>query len=369
MLSVHIVTVSLDLNQTDETLRQEWKQVLRDDEHDYLDDASLRQQIRETLRDERYGVMTFKYIILSNILTKAVHPEAHYRAMQTESKLIESFSSRTVAEQVVVDWEQENGQRLGGSNEPGTSKPFRWPEVSEEMQVMRDDVRDRLYELLEELEQRTDRGEIDPVDVLRYTLYEISQLETQTVDYASPSAVPYRELEPYLFEYLQTSGGGERLAAVAAGIVKAAYFHAGDGEWEVNAEHVNIPDEQSDAAGDIEVFEHGELNHAYEVKDKPVAKNDIVHAVEKAQTNELGEYLYLVGAGFKNGEQESATRAAAEAPIEMILVDPSEMIVRLKFTGKEGRTKFIDYVGELLNEMRATEQNKRDWKIIAEGFD
>lgn len=363
------VAVSLDLNSIDETLRDEWKRVLRDEDPDYIDDLALTQKIEQLMTDDRYGVMTFKYMFLSNVLTKAVHPQVHYRAIQTESELEEAFSSRTVAEQVVVDWEQENGQRLGGSNEPGTSKPFRWPEVSKEIQVMRDDVRDHLYNLLEELEQKTSNGDLDPVDVLRQTLYVVSQLESQTVDYRSPPAVPLHELESHLQEYLEISGGGERLAAVAASVVRAYYFHAGDDGWEVDAEHVNIPDEQSNAAGDIEIFKDDELSHAYEVKDKPVARNDIAHAIEKAQSHELGEYLYLVGAGFKDGEQHDAIREAEEAPIEMILVSSDEMIGQLKFVGKDGRKKFVDYVGEFLNEMRATDKNKRDWKAIAERFD
>lgn len=365
---MNTLPISLDLERADELLREEWKRVLRDEDHDYIDDSGLRRGIRQLLADDRYGVMTFKYMFLSNVLAKAVHPAIHYRAIQTESDLEEAFSSRTIAEQVIVDWEQENGQRLGGSNEPGTSKPFRWPEVTKEIQVMREDVRDHLFDLLEQLEKRSSEGVLDPIDVLRYSLYEVSQLESQTVDYASPSTVPYRDLEPRLYEYLEISGGGERLAAVAAGIVSASYFHAGDDSWEVAAEHVNIPDEQSNAAGDIEIFNDEELDHAYEVKDKPVAKNDIVHAIEKAQSHQLGEYIYLAGAGFKAGEKRAAIDVADAAPIEMILVYPKEMVSRLKFVGKEGRKKFIDDVGEFLNDMRATEGNKRDWIAIAERF-
>lgn len=362
------VAISLDLDQADELLRQEWKRVLKDDDYDYIDDSVLQQKTRELLNDDRYGVMTFKYIFVSNVLAKAVDPAVHYRAMQTKSDLVEAFSSRTIAEQVIVDWEQENGQRLGGSNEPGTSKPFRWSEVSNDNQVMRGDAHDLLYDLLEKFERKTSESNFAPTDVLRQTLYEISRLEPLTVDYASPSAVPYSELEPSLYEYLETSGGGERLAAVAAGIVRAYYFHAADTDWEVNAEHVNIPDEQSNAAGDIEIFKDNELYRAYEVKDKPVAKSDITHAIGKAQSHELGEYLYLVGAGFKDGEERTAKREAEDAPIEMILVYPSEMMNRLKFVGKEGRKTFVDYVGEFLNDMRATDKNKRDWKGIAERF-
>lgn len=363
------VSVSLDLDKTDQTLRDEWKHVLRNQDVDYIDYPDIENQIAELMKDDRYGVQTFKYMFLSNVLAKATHSDVHYRALQTESELEGAFSSRTVAEQVIVDWEQENGQRLGGSNEPGTSKPFRWPEVSKEIQVMRDDVLNDLYHLLKELQEKTSTGSLDPTDVLRYTLYVVSQLDSQTVDYSSPSDVPYIELEPAINEYIEITGGGERLAAVAASIVKAHYFHSGNDAWEINAEHVNIPDEQSNAAGDIEVLNDGELNHAYEVKDKPVAKNDITHAIEKAQSHELGEYFYLIGDGFKQGEKRDAIQEAEDAPIEMILLYPDEVVGQLKLVGKEGRKKFIDYVGEFLNNMRATEANKSDWKNIATRFD
>lgn len=362
------MSISIDTRAADEILRREWKNVLRSDTEDYLDDPELRSKIEEILTDDRHGVMTFKYMLLSNILAKAVNSDIHYRAIQTESDLDGAFSSRTIAEQVIVDWEQENGQRLGGSNEPGTSKPYRWAEVSPEIQVKRDDSRDNLYELLGELETRTETGEIDPIDVLRQALECVSRLEANTIDYSSPSVAPYRELSDRVKEYLEISGGGERLAAVAASVIKASYFHADGADWEVSAEHVNIPDQQSGAVGDIEIFHDGTLHHAYEVKDKPVEKNDIIHAEEKAQRNELDEYIYVVGAGFKDGEESRAVKAADDAAIELILVSAHELISRLKFVGREGRKKFIDFVGEFLNEMRATDANKDDWKEIAEGF-
>jgi hypothetical protein len=362
-------SVSLDLDQLTDVLHTEWDRIRSADEDCYLEDDSLRRQIRELLTDDRYGVQTFRYMLLSSVLTKAVHPEVHYRAVQTESTLDGAFSSRTVAEQVIVDWEQANGQRLGGSNEPGTSKPFRWAEISRDNSVMRDDVLDSLHGLLAELEARTEAAEIDPKDVLRQALVVISRLDSQTVEFTDPSRVPFRDLEPAVEEYLRQTGGGERLAAVAAGVVETVHGRAGSDEWSVTADQVNIPDEQSSAAGDIELFREGDLQYAYEVKDKPVAENDIHHSVEKAQANELGEYLYLVGDGFETGEQQGAKQAAAEAPIELLLVTPDEMLSRLKFVGEQGRIDFLTHAGDFLDDMRAQPENRRDWKQLVEGLD
>jgi hypothetical protein len=95
----------------------------------------------------------------------------------------------------------------------------------------------------------------------------------------------------------------------------------------------------------------------------------VTHSIEKAQSHELGEYLYVVGDGFAIGEEDAAKRTATDAPIELILVYPEEMLSRLKFVGEEGRENFIPHVGELLDEMRAQDENRRAWEEIAGRFE
>jgi hypothetical protein len=364
------MAVSLSLEKADEILRTEWNRVLEQGDRNYLSDASIRERVHDILNDDRYGQMTYKYIFVANVLAKATNPAIHYRAMQTESDLDGAFNSRSVAEDVIVDWEKENGERLGGSNEPGTNKPYRWPELAPSNNSMHQASLERMCELLDELEGKTATGTIDPTDVLRQTLHEYSQLESQTVDYVSPSEVPYGKLRPRVDDYLEISSGGERLASVTAGITYAQYFHADpDGDWTVTADHVNVPDEQSSAAGDVEVKRDGELVRAIEVKDKHVGVSDIQHAVRKAREAELGEYLYLVGDGFKSGEKRDAIAEAEDAPIEMILVYPDEQLAQLKFVGEAGRKKFVDAVGEFLNDMRAQEESKSGWTDLVDSFD
>ena len=231
-------------------------------------------------------------------------------------------------------------------------------------------AQERLYNLLERLQEKTESGEVNPEDVLRQTLEEISKLEPQTVDFESPSEVPFRKLAEGVEEYLEETGGGERLSAVCAGVMRAYYFSAGGEGWKVDAEHANTPDEFSGSAGDVEVFRDDELAQAIEIKDKPTERSDIQHAVSKAQENELGEYLYLVGSGFKSKtEKDGALQEIEEAPIEIILMYPEDLISVLKFVGDSGRVLFVESVGEFLNDMRASEGNKDDWAELAEGID
>jgi hypothetical protein len=357
-------TVSVDEDRADSLLRSEWNRVLNEDEEEYVGDYMIRQKLSEVLNASQ---LTYKYILVTNALAKAVNSNIHYRAMQAKSDLDGAYNARSLGHKVVVEWEKENGERLGGSNEPFLNKPARDPEFSMENAARSESAQERLYNLLERLQKKTETGEIDPIEVLRQTLNEISKLEPQTVEFESPSEVPFRELAGKVEEYLEETGGGERLSAVCAGVMRAYYFSGGGDGWTVDAEHANTPDEFSESAGDVEVFRDGELVQAIEVKDKPTERSDIQHAVTKARKNELGEYLYLVGSGFRSEEEkEGALQEIEEAPIEVVLLYPEDIVSVLGFVGDSGRVLFVEAVGEFLNDMRASDMNKEDWARIAE---
>lgn len=356
----------VDIDEAARVLNHEWDRIRNDDEHDYLSDETVAENIREVLHGTQ---LTYKYILVTNVLAKAVNPRIHYRAMQAQSDLPGAYNARSLGHQVLVEWEKAHGERLGGSNEPLLNKPARFPEFAMENAHRSASAHRRLYELLDSLEEKTDAGEITPMDVLRYTLDEISQLNPQTIDFASPSDVPFRELHSRVEEYLGESGGGERLAAVTAGVMTAYYQSAGSEEWSIEAEHANVPDEFSKAAGDVEVFRDDELVRAIEVKDKPTERSDIQHAITRARENELGEYLYVVGAEFKTpSEKRGSATEIDEAPLEVVLLYPEDLLNLLKFVGDAGRVSFTESVGQFLNAMRASGQNKKRWEELVEDF-
>lgn len=354
---------SVDNAEAQRTLNREWNRVLNDDEHDYLDDSKAAQKIHEVLNGSQ---LTYKYILVTNVIAKAVNPDIHYRAMQAQWDHPGAYNARSLGHAVLVEWEKAHGERLGGSNEPFLNKPARYPSFSMENSYRSEDAHARLYDLLERLEAKTESGEIDPKDILRHTLYEISQLSPNTIDYDPPASdLPYADLHQQVSQYIESSGGGERLASVTAGVMKAYYGHTDGGEWNIEAENANVPDEFSNAAGDVEVFSEDELVRAIEVKDKPAERSDIQHAITKARQNELSEYLFVVGQGWRNDDEHHAALAEIDdTNVELILVDPADLLGILKFVEGAGRRQFVEAVGEFLNEMRADEVNKEDWEDV-----
>jgi hypothetical protein len=365
------VPVNVDEERAEQILQREWNNVQSSNESQYVD-----QHIRERIKHVFDGsLLTYRYILLTNILGKATNPDIHMRSMQAGENIdvhpLEAegaYNARSLGHKVIVEWEKENGERLGGSNEPFLNKPARDPEFALENAARSQSAQERLYNLLETLEEKTNAGDIDPLNVLRQALYEFLQLEPQTVDYEDPSEVPYRELEPLVKQYISTSGGGERLAAVAAGVYRTYYSQAGDG-WMIDAEHANTADEFSKSAGDVEVFREDSLVRAAEVKDKPAERSDIQHAITKAREAELGEYLFVLGSGWQSqSEKQAALDDIESAPIELIVVYPDELLSVLKFVGDAGRVEFTRVVGEYLNDMRATSNNKDEWEGIVESL-
>jgi hypothetical protein len=90
---------------------------------DFLDTSKYSQwgqQIKDIIQGKQ---LTYKYILLTAALAKAVNPNVHYRALQQGSKLQGAYDARSIAHRVVVPFEKSHGERFGGSNEPFLNRP------------------------------------------------------------------------------------------------------------------------------------------------------------------------------------------------------------------------------------------------------
>lgn len=346
-------------------LNREWKQIQSDDETEYIDDYIIRVKIKEVLTDSN---KTYRYILVNATLSKATNSNIHYRALQAGSSLDGAYDARSVAHDALVPWEKGHGERLGGSPEPFVNNPARHPEVNTSNRARSSQKQERLYNLLERMQKEVEEREIDPINILRQTLQELSELESKTVEFEEPSEAPYDVIALNIKEYLKNSGNGERLPAVVAGIMQTYYEHAGEGDWRVDCEHANVSDEFSEAAGDIEIFYEDKLHKAIEVKDKPATQSSVQHAIEKGRKNELGEYLYVLGSGFKPGGEGDARQEAEDAPIELIFITPEELISTLKIVDDIERVFFLKAVGRFLDDMRANQANKNVFTEIVESI-
>ena len=361
-----LVEETVSSEEAAEILTQEWEHIQSDPRSDYISDPHIKENIDEILNDSN---KTYRYILVNAALSKATNPNIHYRALQAGSSLDGAYDARSVGHEVLVPWEKANGERLGGSPEPFVNNPARHPEVNTENRARSSTKQKRLYNLLQRMEEQVENGELDPVDILRQTLQSVSELDSKTVDFESVSNAPYDVIALYINEYLKDSGNGERLPAVVAGIMQTYYNHASESDWKVDCEHANVSDEFSKAAGDVEIFYDGNLHKAMEVKDKPTTRSSVQHAIEKGRKNSLGEYLYVLGSGFKPGEEGDARQEAEDAPIELIFVTPDELISTLKLVDDEDRVEFLNHVGQFLNDMRANQANKNAFTDLVDEID
>ncbi|WP_170972319.1 restriction endonuclease, SacI family [Natronorubrum halophilum] len=363
----------IDYDEAERLLRDTWQEVTGSNAGPYVDEYILQQGLKQILAADKYGTRTFKYILVTNVLAKTVNPDVHALALKDNSNLDGSFNSGGLATDVVTDWEKDNGERLGGSNEPRTNSVYyRQAELNTDYEAWDDDLYQTLIRILTELEERSSEGKLEPINMLRQTMHVVSQLEPTTVSYMNPPDVSYIDLNEAVEQYLEKSGTGERLAAVAAGVLDAQYFVGDRTDYYIKVDHVNVADENSSAAGDIEIFKSEDedtLIQAIEVKDKPATKADIQHSISTGREHELDEYMFITGRGFQSiDERERAMDAISDAEIELVVVTKIDLLSSLKFQGRAGRTRFRESVGEFLNDMRAQEGSKSDWKQMIESL-
>ena len=82
--------------------------------------------------------LTYRYILITNLLAKTVEPRVNALALQSGADFIDAFDSRSLCHKVFVPFERDSLQgRLGRSNEPYLNKPARHKALSSDNAVRR----------------------------------------------------------------------------------------------------------------------------------------------------------------------------------------------------------------------------------------
>ncbi len=305
-------------------------------------------------------MQTYRYILVTAALSKAVNSDIHYRALQAKSELDGAYNPRTVGHDVVVPWDKRVGERLGGSNEPYLSTPAQHPEVSRSNPARSQSALDRLYTVLQTLEDNVNECRCSPKEILRDVLFLVSKCPTSSLEeYTLPDTIPYDELRERVYEFLSASGNGERLSAVTAGVFSVLYGESSEGPTRVEVSHVNTCDKNSGNAGDIEIWRGEECCLGIEAKDKTLSGSDIRHCLTTANRHKLGTYVCVVGPnGSVDGFDKDELPVDASA-VECTVVELNELLSVLAVFDNNIRTEFIDYIGDHLDNMRASRASKQ----------
>lgn len=321
------------------------------------------QQVRDIIRGEQ---VTYRYILVTAALSKAANPGIHYRALQKGSRLQGAYDARSVAHGVVVPFEKSHGERLGGSNEPFLNRPARYPEFDMSNRDRSRGAQQRLFDLLDFCQTRSQTDKGFPRAFLRQVLKEMMAVSPSRQEFRVPPVqASLKKTVQVVNEYLAASGSGERLAAVCAAVFSSISLGT---QLQIVAYPVNWSDKFAKTAGDIEFRVGTRVVKAAESKDKPITESDVRHCLMKAKQHNLTEYILLSGAGVvpkdRQGIGEFIDSQTREGINIYIMDVPEDLCPYFIYVGEQGRKHFLDKVGGFLNDIKATRDNKGAWQRL-----
>ncbi len=138
----------------------------------------LKKNIRDCLSS---NTKSYRYVLPTQLLSKSVDHSLDCRSLQAAFESEGSFDARTIAHKVIVPFDKENHNVLGGSNEPYVNNPLRCTSVSKANRARQKNKND-WDKLIYVLDTVQNKNEIDfTKKVFDQVLVEIHKLLTGVV--------------------------------------------------------------------------------------------------------------------------------------------------------------------------------------------
>lgn len=241
--------------------------------------------------------LTYRYILLTNLLAKATNGRANGLALQAGAALRGAFDSRSLCHKVVVDFDRDPDQlagKLGRSNEPYLNKPARYPALTTANAVRRGYDRAILEKCIDILSGLRDSADARSalLDAIHFTLQRESLIgEAAELE---GDATLHKVLSKFVGAAVAQSCDGETCPI----IVGLAFFLLSKGinsPLKIKVHPVNQAGSSSNEVLDVDVFREENLICAAEVKDKEFNANDVDHAARKAAQARLRAFYFVCG--------------------------------------------------------------------------
>ena len=230
---------------------------------------------------------TYRYVLVTNLLAKAVNSKANALSLQAGAPIRGAFDSRTLCHDVVVEFERKNlVNALGASNEPYLNKPARYTHLSKDNAVRRGNDREILNTLIAIAKKVNAGGSNLAFECLSYCFVLLekvianNELLNTVHTIITPDLI---DIYRYVARYIEESFEGETCAAIV-GTVEKQFYSCLKGEYRVEVHKVNECGASSKEVGDIDVFEKDKCFYSIEVKDKAFTVYDVEHAFNKMMT-------------------------------------------------------------------------------------
>ncbi len=327
-------------------------------------DAAVRDAVHRSINSR---TKTYRYVLPTQLLSKLARPELDCRSVQAGSGLAGAFDARSICHGVIVPFDRENHNVLGGSAEPYLNNPLRIPAIQPAARPAQKD-KDGFDDLMKVL----DYAQAHPqkiVGLVREVLNAVKdRLAMVSITYPVPNRASLQQTRATVRDFLNDRTGGLRLQAVAVAIFRVIgiRFHLFN---EVRAGNVNAADASTRSAADLEcVDESGAIVMAVEVKDRQLELRHIQDKLPAAREKGIRELLFLVQGGAADDDAQRVTDAIGREFVtgqNLYVLEWEEFMGScLVLFGEAGRREFLQQVGREMDVQKADIKHRRRWAAL-----
>jgi hypothetical protein len=340
-----------------------------------VQDVDLASQPRGEFADDildifNSGEKGWGYSVITQVLGKATDFNLDALSLQEKDENPGSWDAREFAKKVVVPWERNLNNPLGGSGDPYVNNMFRLPRYCEEMRRDRrsPEIYDKTYRVICAAQEC--QRPIDVIHLLEQILTELRRwLQDKSPDYPVPHRASLNKTNDAIIEFLSVRSGGARFQSVVYALFKAVGGIRGFYD-QVRSRHVNAADSASGSSGDVECFREEERALVVEVKDIVLTYQMVEESATKART--LGETELLIIVNHQNPITNSdilSVKQLLEREFSSglnIYIESAHLFMSclLSIIGENGRRCFLEEVGNCLREQNADYMHRVEWGRI-----
>lgn len=309
-------------------------------------------------------IKSYRYVLPTQLLAKAVQPELDCRSIQEGAELPNSFDARSLCHEVIVPFDRVNHSVLGGSSEPYVNNPLRIPSITTEFRrAQKNKVAfDDLCSVLQYAQEHPTQVRALLISVL---IAIRKRLEITHVVYPVPGRISFAQSLSLLHDFLDERTGGLRLQAIAVALLRVLGKAMNLFE-SVKSAPVNAADASTGLAADLSCLdEEGRVVLAVEVKDRKLTLRQVQDKLPIVRERGIKELLFLVQGGIeKRDKKKVSTLIEREFGVgQNIYVGEFVEFFKtcLVVLGEEGRRVLFSEIGTCLDEFRADISHRQTW--------
>jgi len=354
------------ISETADILESTWKRIA-ESAPENTSSKSIEDSILNCIKASiNSPIKTYRYVLPTQLIAKLANPRLNSKCIQAGRGGRGAFDARTIAHKVIVPFNQQNNNVLGGSTEPYVNNPLRVQEISAKYRKSQKDknVWDCLCKVLDSVEQTNDPNYT--MSIFEQVVREIyNRLSITKITYPSPLRINLDKAMTLISDFLKEHSGGDRLLALTS----AMFIVIGDRLKiynKVERAHITASDTSTGLAADLECLsENGELVLAVEVKDRILTVNQIRGKVPAIRERKISEVLFIAQRGIASEDAEQIGQLIQNEFVighNYYVIDFISLAhVILTLIGESGRRDFLTQVGNQLDSYDSEISSKRAW--------